>query len=256
MKVSISQIKLFKSCRRAYELRYNEGLVPVEKAEPLVTGLKYHELIEQLNNGANWLEFAREYSKEVAMAHAYMKYIMPKLEVKATEEWFGYEFETGDILMGRVDGIASDGNLVEHKTTGSEITEQYEYNLIWDEQVLAYMLAYGVNKMYYTVCRKPNIRQKKNETEKEFFYRMIDWYDEDTDKKIRLLEIERTDEEIEQFKEDTKAIIGEMKNTGLYYKCTNNCNVWGRRCEYSSVCMNYDPNGVYIEFKKREPKGK
>ena len=33
MEVSISKIKTFKACRRAYELKYIHGLKPVEKAE-------------------------------------------------------------------------------------------------------------------------------------------------------------------------------------------------------------------------------
>lgn len=252
MRISISQIKLFKACRRAYELRYKENLVPIEKAEPLQVGSNYHELIERLNSGENLLEFEKDNSKELAMAFAYSKYILPYVNVKSAEEWFEYKLSEDDVLVGRVDGVADNGWIVEHKSVGSEITEQYEYNLLWDEQVLAYMLVYGVNKMYYTVCRKPTIRQKKNETDEEFFQRMIEWYDEDTESKIRLLEIERTDEEIQQFHKDLLAIVEEIKNTKNYYKCQNYCNVWGKRCEYSSICMNYDPSQTYIEFKERE----
>lgn len=252
MEISISQIKLFKACRRAYELRYKENLIPLEKAESLRVGSNYHELIERLNNKENLLEFEEDNSKELAMAVAYSKYILPYLNVKVSEEWFEYKLSEDITLVGRVDGVTNDGYLVEHKSTGLEITEQYEYNLLWDEQVLAYMLGYGVNKMYYTVCRKPNIRQKKNETDEEFFHRMVEWYDEDTESKIRLLVIERTDEEIQQFKEDLKKMIQEMANTTNYYKCTNYCNMWGRRCEYSSICLNFDPEQEYIDFHREE----
>lgn len=48
MRLSISKIKLFKSCRRAYELKYVEGLTPVQIASALQTGLSYHEKIEEL----------------------------------------------------------------------------------------------------------------------------------------------------------------------------------------------------------------
>ena len=43
------------------------------------------------------------------------------------------------------------------------------------------MLLTGMRKVWYTVCRKPTIRQKKNETDEEFFGRMVAWYDEDTE---------------------------------------------------------------------------
>ena len=132
-----------------------------------------------------------------------------------------------------MDGIAEDGRLVEHKTTSSEIGDDYEYMLQWDEQLLAYMLMTGKREMYYTVCKKPTIRQKKNETEEEFMQRCVEWYDEDTDSKIRLMLISRTDEEVAEFN----------KNPSY-------CKHWGRMCDYASVCLHYDPKQEYIEFEK------
>ena len=161
----------------------------------------------------------------------------------------------GDKLIGIVDGIAEDGHIVEHKTTGSEITEQYEYNLMWDEQILAYMLMTGSRKVWYTICRKPTIRQKQNETDEEFFCRMVEWYDTDTESKIRLLEIERTDDEVEQFRKELETIKASMQEAiedGNFYRNTCHCNMYGRRCEYSGICLNYDPNAEHIEFVKDE----
>ena len=161
---------------------------------------------------------------------------------------------TGEIESGYTKEIAM---------TSQEITEQYEYNLLWDEQILAYMLLTGMRKVWYTVCRKPTIRQKKNETDDEFFERMVEWYDEDTESKIRLLEIERTDNEVEQFKAELDAMRYEMKNAEIsdkhrtvkaspFYRNTCHCNMWGRRCEYSSICLNYQPNTEYIDFYRKE----
>lgn len=254
MKFSISQIKQFKACRRSYFFKYIEELEPVQKAEPLQIGSNYHSLIERLYTEGD-LDIEGDYSKERAMAIAYGKYIYPKLKLKKVEESFEYPLNGMDSLIGRVDGVAEDGMLVEHKTTSSEISPQYEYNLMWDEQILAYMLAYGVRNMYYTVCRKPTIRLKKGETEEEFFERMIEWYGEDTEKKIALIMIERTDEEVENFKRSLDEIISTIEHADAeknYYKNCLWCNVWGRRCEYSSICLNYDPNETYIEFEKVE----
>jgi hypothetical protein len=171
------------------------------------------------------------------------------------EKYLELDLGDGGILQGYVDGIADDGHIVEHKTCGSEITEQYEYNLLWDEQILAYMLLTGARKVWYTVCRKPTIRIKKDETEEAFYYRMLDWYDDDPDSKIRLLEIERTDEEVEAFRKDLevmKGTIQEAEQDHNFYKNTCHCNMYGRRCEYSSVCLHYDPNQQYLEFVKGE----
>ena len=256
MRLSISKIKTFKSCRRKYQLHYVERLTPVKKSEALEIGSSYHKLLEDLNNGKDLIygiEYKENYSKEMAMARAYQNYIYPKFKVIEAEKWLEYDLGARDKLVGIADGIADDGHIVEHKTTGMEITEQYEYNLLWDEQILAYMLMTGHRKVWYTVCRKPTIRQRQNETNEEFFYRMLDWYDTDTDSKIRLLEITRTDEEVKQFEDDLYSICAEMNKAEIsdkFYKNTCHCNMWGRRCEYSSVCLNYNPNEQYIDFVK------
>lgn len=259
MRLSISRIKAFKSCRRMYELKYLEHLEPIQKAESLQTGSNYHKLLEELNKEGNLIEpwSEEDYTKERAMAEAYKKYIYPHFRVVEAEKWLEYELGEGDKLVGIVDGLADDGHIVEHKTTGSEITEAYEYNLLWDEQILAYMLMTGHRKVWYTVCRKPTIRQKQNETVEEFYHRMIEWYDTDTESKIRLLEIERTDDEVERFRQELTDIWKEMKyaeNEELFnpfYRNTCHCNMWGRRCEYSSICLHYDPNQEYVEFERR-----
>ena len=253
MEVSISKIKTFKACRRAYELKYIHGLEPVEKADALETGLGYHHKLEELYTTGE-LDTS-DLSRESAMAVAYAKRIYPKFKVNSVEDWFSYLLPNGDKLVGRTDGITDNGVLVEHKTTSQEIGEDYEYNLIWDEQILAYMLATNTRKMWYTVCRKPTIRQKKGETDEEFFKRMVDWYDEDTDSKIRLLMVERTDEEVNDFALDLRKTIYDMQHCTHFYRNCLHCNRYGRRCEYASVCMHYDPEQEYIEFRRREEYG-
>lgn len=248
MRSSISQMRLFKACRRAYYFRYIEDLVPVETTEALQTGINYHELLEKLYETG---EIEEGFTKEHAMAVAYGKYIYPKFNVRSVEDWKSKDIGRHQIF-GRLDGIADDGCLVEHKSTSAEITEEYEYDLQWDEQVLAYMYMTGARKIYYTVCRKPTIRQKKNESEEEFFNRMCDWYDEDTDSKIRLLEVTRTDEEVAEFAKEFERVCDIMESDECLYRNTLYCNKWGRRCEYASICLNYDPDQEYVQFKRRE----
>ena len=252
MRFSISRIRSFKSCRRMYQLRYIEKLKPVQDADALVIGKNYHKYLEELNITGAIAPGENPYSKELAMARAYEKYIYPKFKVVEAEKWIEYPLPSGDTLVGVVDAIAEDGCLVEHKTVGSDITEQYEYNLQWDEQLLAYMMMTDARKMHYTVCRKPTIRQKQNETEEEFFDRMVEWYDTDTETKIRTFDVFRTDEEVEQFWRDLVTMVKEMKNTDIFYKNTCHCNIYGRRCEYSSICLHYDPAQEYVEFVKEE----
>jgi hypothetical protein len=164
------------------------------------------------------------------------------------------EKQIGDhILHGFVDGLSDDGFIVEHKTTSADIAPggEYEYNLLWDEQVLAYMSLSGLRKVHYTVCKKPTIRQKKDETEEQFFYRMLEWYDDDTENKIRVFTVERTDAEVKAFEKDFEEICAQMQE-GVIYKNTCHCMQYGRRCEYASVCLHYDPEQQYVEYVKKE----
>lgn len=252
MKGSISRLKLFKACHRAYFFKYVENLEPVQKAEALEIGTNYHELIEKMYKGE---DITGSYTKEDAMACAYRKYIYPQFKVKAVEEWEEKQYNT-HIIHGRVDGIAEDGALVEHKTTSLNLDE-YEYNLQWDEQMLVYMWLTGANHIWYTIIRKPTIKQKQSETDEDFYKRMVEWYDDDTDNKIRVLRLERTAKEIEDCIRElawTMDDIESLKNAPMqkYSKNTCYCNHWGRRCEYSDICLNYDPQVDYIDFMKGE----
>ena len=255
MKISVTRLKCFESCRFAYKFRYIEKLEPVKKADVLVTGSNYHEKLEQIyKDGYCTVD---DYSVESAMALAYEKYIFPKFKVKTVEEWFEYKFgKYNHILIGRVDGIAEDGILVEHKTTSATNLEEYEYNLQWDEQILAYMLGNKINKMWYTIIKKPTIRQKKDETDEEFFDRMCKWYDEDTNSKIRVVLVERSDEQLKEFENHLETLADMMENAEIdqkyLYRNPLHCNCWGRRCEYSSICLNYNPDEQYVDFIKTE----
>lgn len=253
MRASVSQIKAFKACRRSWFFKFKEHIVPIQPAEALQTGRGYHALLEEMENGNFEPLVSDDYSKENAMAHAYYKYIFPKFHVTAAEKELTKDIG-GHTLHGFVDGLTDDGYIVEHKTTSRDISEggEYEYNLLWDEQVLAYMSLTGLRKVYYTVCKKPTIRLKKDETEEEFCQRMVAWYDEDTDQKIRVFVVERTDAEVAQFEEDFKQICDEMENCTNAYRNTCHCMAFGRRCEYAGICLNYDPAQEYVEYVKEE----
>lgn len=249
MKISVTKLKQFKACRKSYEFKYVEGLEPVKKAEVLETGENYHKKLELLYRTGE-LDTS-DFSKESAMATAYKKYIYPHFHMNVVEEWLEKDFGE-HTLIGRIDGMTDDGTLVEHKSTSMDIGAEYEYNLQWDEQILAYMLLSNTRKIYYTVCKKPTIRLKKDETEEQFFNRMVEWYDSETESKIRLIEIYRTDKEVFDFASDLSSVIAEMEGCNNFYRNTLHCFRFGRQCEYASICLNYDPSQSYIEFEKRE----
>lgn len=260
MKLSASKIKCYKSCKRAYFFKYIEELVPVQDAEPLVAGKTYHAMIENLYKTGGVEVDVENNPKISAMAKAYEKYIYPKFSVVETEKEFEFNFSEDISLVGRFDGIAEDGCVVEHKTTSQDIDEEYIYNLQWDEQILTYMLASGKNEIYYTVCKKPTIRQKQNETADEYYERCCAWYTEDTDKKIRVIKVTRSEKEVKAYKTALKYIAKDMQKDEkskkpkeyTFYRNCSQCTAYGRKCEYASICLDYDPNFQYIEFKKKE----
>ena len=82
---------------------------------------------------------------------------------------------------------------------------------------------------------------------------MCDWFDEDTNNKIRLIEVVRTDEQVENFRNDVVEMAYVMnlaEEKKLFYKNTGYCWKWGRQCEYAPVCLHYDPNEEYVEFER------
>lgn len=251
MELSITAIKQFKACRRAYQLRYVCGVKPVQVSDALETGRNYHAMLEELHETGIIPDVE---TKEAAMVNAYAKYIYPDMPDFVPEKEIESKIGRGKKLVGRVDGsVIGERAIVEHKTTSKGI-EEYEFELQWDEQLLAYFLATGCRKAYYTICRKPTIRQKQSESEQEFAQRCLDWYAEDTFDKIRLLIIERTDEEVEKFKIELLAMYSEIRSAdknGSFYRNTCHCEKWGKRCEYAPICLDYDPNIEYIGFERR-----
>lgn len=264
MKISASKVKCYKACKRAYYFRYVEELVPVETAQPLVDGSSYHAMIEHMYNDGEFEVDIENNPKISAMAKAYEKYIYPKFYVENAEQEFEYKLTKNVTLVGRFDGIAEDGLVVEHKTTSADVDDEYIYNLQWDEQILTYMLASGKNEMYYTVCKKPTIRQKQTETAEEYYERCCEWYADDTDKKIRVIKVTRNEKEVQGHKTALKYIAKCMENDEIlseeecykdelvYYRNCSQCTAYGRKCEYASICLDYDPKLEYVEFKKKE----
>lgn len=248
MEISTTKVKTYKGCRREYQFRYIERLVPVETAEALSDGKTYHDCIEQLYNTG---EYDIPSSPKIhAMVEAYKKYIYPQINVVQAEVPFEYQISKKHKLVGRFDGIAEDGHPVEHKTTSYDIDDAYIYRLYWDEQVLNYMLVSGERKIHYTVIKKPTIRQKVNESEEEFFKRCVEWYEEDTSTKIGTFIVERTEQEIEEQRKQLVAIAGEMEKCKNFYTNPSHCQQYGRDCPYKSICLHYSSGLEYVEFYK------
>lgn len=256
MKLSSSLIKAYKTCKRKYELRYIEELEPTNKAQALTDGTTYHEAIDRYYTQDHEMLCDMEQPKLSAMIWAYVNYIAEKCDdlkqVAYAEKWFEYELTPQHSIVGRNDAIALNGMPVEHKTTSNDIDDEYMYALQWDEQILTYMLANDINEMFYTVIKKPTIRQKQNETAEEYFERCKEWYATDTELKAKVIKVIRNPDEIEQHKQDLIVIADEIENQKHFYRNPTACTCYNRRCEYAPICLNYNPQLTYVEFEKKK----
>lgn len=257
MKLSASLIKTYKMCRRKYELRYIEEVVPIEAFQSLQDGKNYHKMLEEFYNGENDLQYCDGRDAKIcAMAMAYFEHIYKKHKelqnVKYAEKWFEFPLNEKHSIVGKNDAVTESNIPVEHKTTSNDINDEYICALQWDEQILTYMLANDINEMLYTVVKKPTIRQKQNETDEEFYNRCVEWYKTDTENKAKMIKVTRSKEEIEEHRKNLIKIADEIEDCNNFYRNPTACNCYNRRCEYSPICLHYNPQLEYVEFKKEK----
>ena len=197
-----SSMSTFQNCRRRFWLRYQEGLVPIEKPHALHFGSVTHDWLETWHETRS-LEAAqvvieRAYADRhaSAMAHRDWHYQSAMLLAYATQ----YAVETFEVIelerefsghlvnpssdrrsrsffmRGKVDGIVCDGGglkLLEHKTAAT-ITGDYVERLSMDLQIALYSyyareaLGYPIESVLYNVLVKPKLVQSEGETEEEY----------------------------------------------------------------------------------------
>ena len=255
-KLSASKLKTYKACKRKYELSYIENLEPIKKEEALEIGSNYHKNIEKILKGEVIEKGeinSEEDAKVYAMSKAFEMYIKPNLpEIQETEKSFEIciDKDRNYYLNGIVDAITKDGIIVEHKTTSLALDEKYQEKLNWDDQVPIYMLANDTTECIYTVCQKPTIRLKKDESLEEYADRCIEWYNEKTDEKIGTFKIKAQQEDILEEYGELINMCEEMEKTKNFYRNSSNCNIVS--CPYSSICINYDKGATLVNFKKKE----
>lgn len=195
-KLTTSQVKCFKTCRKRYYFEYVECLKPIETPKALELGTLYHYGLEQLLAGAHIdavleairmkaINHSREMGIDFEPLHTYIAFEMVRAFDKGSHwrEWQidaiekRFEVTTGYAkrMIGKIDGIITDNGkryLIEHKTTSQwgKDGESYLHNLLWDEQSTNYLYAYRrmleddtidggpVAGIFYTIVEKPSIK--------------------------------------------------------------------------------------------------
>lgn len=254
MRFSNSKIQCYKTCRKMYERKYIDGMKWTGTTEALEQGKSYHEAVGKvLTSEIVPIDCT---PKTRAMARAFMFYIAPRIpeRVVELEKPFEYVTDGGHSIIGCYDGITESGAVIEHKTTSADVNGDYRLALENNEQTLTYMLASGKHYIYYTIIKKPTIRQKANETDEQFEERCFEWYSEQTDSKISFLKIQKTPEELKEFAKLQSDTVNEIANCNLFYKNPNSCNRFNRMCEYFPICDKCDKNEEYENFQHVEHK--
>lgn len=241
--LTASQVRAYKACRRLYQLQYIDCLKPVNEYEPYATGRNYHAKISQIIKTG---KYEKSFDKTDAMADAFGKYILPKLQPFNTEREFKKRLSYGIYLKGKIDGWDKNGVILEHKTTSASINDDFEDKLKWDDQIYIYMIGLDANELIYTVCRKPTIKLKQNETEEDYLKRCAEWYDES---KTAVFKITKTSKELQDKKEELISIAKEIRAQKNWHKNSSNCKVLA--CLYEDICLGYDSENM-PGFEKKE----
>ena len=203
--LSASRMTAFLACPRKHYYQYELGLEREETAPALRFGGAFHRALEARANGAG-LQEAYELAKrgrrldepiELAKLYGLLRgyYALygdaggdreTVAEMHPECPWtlaipHSRTFEH----VGIIDGLAvlKDGRtaVVEHKTTGEDISPAAEYwtRLRFNGQLFLYVLAarangWDVDTVVYDVIRKPAIRQRANETAEQYGERLAD----------------------------------------------------------------------------------
>ncbi len=289
-----SEISTWKSCRYKWFLSYVKRLTPKETPTYFEDGGAFHDALEDRGNGYTIAEIGtriretyKRYMKELkvpltkARLESYDKrlamvlgmfagyeatYDRTEWEILKCEDEFKVPFQ-GTFIRGKKDKKVLKQNkvwLVEHKTS-STISSTYVNKLPMDQQTLTYTWADWketddlVEGIVYDVIKKPQIRQKKDETRPEFLTRLRDEYIDKPDKYFFRENLRYTKKQLQKFEDNLKKIITLMQ------KCEDNpkeevyrnegaCDEYGG-CQYKAVCLKKSLKGSHMkEFYQRDRK--
>ena len=247
--LTASMIRAYKSCPKLYEFQYVHMLKPEKTPTALETGSNYHAQLERLLTGQS----IDDTGLPGIMARAFDRFIpWRKWGIEKIEEEFSVPLTPFLKMVGKIDAICADGTPVEHKSTsqslGGETASGLKYRdkLAWDDQISYYLLALKTSRVKYTVCQKPSIRLKRDETEEEYLARCEEWYDET---KVRFFEVARNPRELEETEAEIRVLASELRRRKHFYRNPSHCSLRG--CSYASICLNYDPE-IITGFVKKE----
>lgn len=295
--LSVSSIKDLQSCWRKYYFRNVQLIAPRKTPSPLQIGDAFHRGLQKFYEGLDPKEILsdiREYYKEQEQEHDEEDFVQQCVvnsmitramligyilkydptefsDIQAEAEFCICIHEEPGLrvwIAGKRDGLwKKDGKwwLLENKTFSDNDFERYKKKLKLDIQSTLYILAteielqetiYGV---FYNCARKPLLKQRESESEKQYYERLkLDYVNRGDDFYFKRLWIHRDEDEKKELFDEIIEIARDLRRKredGTWYRNTNSCVQYGT-CPYLGICMN-KPNEdeVALAFKtvKRFP---
>lgn len=281
-----SELSTFTSCPYAWYWGYYRGLKRFASLSQLI-GTVVHLGLSLKSKGQDWekemgLLFSEEtlslidenenLQNKFEMSKLLVKHFpFDKLHILQSEIVFQDKIkipETGWSMhncriAGKVDALADIPGkgrwLVDYKTT-SEINEEYLKKISLELQGQIYMDHFPVptKGILYIMILKPLIRQKKTETQEEFFARLES---EISEENYYFMFRDREDEAktIEQSRTEVINIIRYMKQITkekAFWHVPSTCRNW-RGCAYTELCLNRSldpPDELTTKFKMYDTK--
>lgn len=225
--VSHSELKCFQRCGQEWFYRYVEKREAKEKALPLAIGLAIHAAIAR-----------KEYERTPLVEAMLYGYWMTWGTKETLEHDVFFLKDIGDDVhvTGEIDAIAS-RKIREHKTTSEDISPGAAY---WrgiihaDPQVSMYLAAFGEKELEWDVLRKPALRQKNNESDKEFYDRLVESLLREPPRYYQRATIVRMRSEHEEHLANIKKVVKLMQLPVTRNR--SSCFVYGRPCDFFDVC--------------------
>lgn len=268
MLFSHSRINCYKTCPKMFDYKYNKHLYKIDgDSNSLIMGKAFHRGIElgdigkleqELDNNEDFMSDENETNKVIvlAMVEAFFNKFPHhnegniQHEVEIRTNFGGHDFVMyADAIVDEGDGLV----LREYKTA-SRIDSTYIDKLKFNDQISRYCLAIEqelgkkVKRIEYYVAKKPLLRLKQNETLEQFRQRLVEKISED-EESIQYFELIRTQEQLDEEKEDLIYDMEQIEKTTRYTKNLSACSCYGT-CPYLELCMKEKDAELLYEVKE------
>lgn len=288
--ISNSLAKEWKTCRRKFFLNYLGLLTPKKITIPFFVGRYYHRGMEEFYKGNDPDDFIPALIADMDKAAKKAVFLSPeeedklmlqsaivegmlrgytahfardnkKWKVVATEHEFEVPITDEISYVGQIDLVVRYEDalwIVEHKTAG-RLDKNYVDRLSLDTQITGYAIGAKhsmkepIKGVFYNAAKKPQIRQRKEESKTDFAQRIVEDYATRPEFYFLREPLYRDAGAVKEYKAEVSEIAadikenidylkrnGAAKSVARFYRNTDACTAKGR-CPMMPICtQGYD----------------